>query len=182
MTTSPDNRIKPNILITGSPGVGKTSMACLLAEHLGLHHAEVGAIIRDNKCHQEYDGDLDTHILDEDKLLDIMEVDFDVDHVAGGIVADYHSCELFPERWFDLILVLRVDTHVLFDRLTARGYSEKKRSQNMECEIMRIVVDEAKQSYAEEIVQELMNNTIEEMNQNISRILAWYQQWIQDHT
>ena len=48
------------------------------------------------------------------------------------------TCELFPERWFDLILVLRAKTDVLFDRLTERGYSEKKRGENLEAEIMQV--------------------------------------------
>jgi adenylate kinase len=76
---------------------------------------------------------------------------------------------------------LRADTEVLYDRLTERGYNDKKRSENIECEIMRVVIDEAKESYAKEIVQELSNNTIEEMDQNIARVESWYHQWIQDH-
>ncbi len=180
--TSTEDRKKPNILITGTPGVGKTATATLIAEKLGLHHANIGSIILQNKCHLEYDKTLDTQILDEEKLLDILENDFDNDKSTGGIVADYHSCELFPERWFDLVICLRVDTHVLYDRLVSRGYNEVKRNENMEAEIMRVVIDEAKQSYAEEIVQELSNNTLEEMDQNVGRIEAWYHQWIEDNS
>ena len=80
-----------------------------------------------------------------------------------------------------MIVFLRADTEVLYDRLTERGYNDKKRSENIECEIMRVVIDEAKESYAKEIVQELSNNTIEEMDQNIARVESWYHQWIQDH-
>lgn len=29
-------------------------------------------------------------------------------------------------RWFDLVVVLQTDNGVLFDRLTARGYNERK--------------------------------------------------------
>ena len=180
--TSAEDRTKPNILITGTPGVGKTATAIILAEKLNLHHANIGSIIQENKCHQEYDSTLDTQVLDEDKLLDILEKDFDDDMSSGGIIADYHACELFPERWFDLVICLRVETHVLYDRLVSRGYNEAKKNQNMECEIMRVVIDEAKQSYPEEIVQELRNNTIDEMDQNISRIEMWCKQWIEEHS
>ncbi len=38
----------------------------------------------------------------------------------GGFIVDYLSCELFPERWFDLVLVLQTDNTVLFDRLVSR--------------------------------------------------------------
>lgn len=38
----------------------------------------------------------------------------------GGVIVDFHSCEFFPERWFDLVLVLRASNTVLFDRLKKR--------------------------------------------------------------
>ena len=38
----------------------------------------------------------------------------------GGKVLEFHSVDFFPERWFDLVLVLRTDNDALFDRLTAR--------------------------------------------------------------
>ncbi len=39
---------------------------------------------------------------------------------AGGNVVDYHSCDFFPERWFDLVLVLRTNNSILYSRLEAR--------------------------------------------------------------
>jgi broad-specificity NMP kinase len=45
-----------------------------------------------------------------------------MDKPAGGCVVDYHGSDFFPERWFDLIIVLRTDNTVLYDRLVQRGY------------------------------------------------------------
>lgn len=207
--TDSSKRIKPNILVTGTPCVGKTATASLIAEKLHMEHVNVGSIISENKCHLEFDEQLQTHVLDEDKLLDILETKFDAEPdegessddehndahgdahgdndalhkggILGNLVADYHSCELFPERWYDLIIVLRADTHVLYDRLKQRGYNETKISQNIQCEIMRVVLDEAKESYAQEIVVELNSNSIQEMEQNVQRVAQWYNQWILDH-
>ena len=39
---------------------------------------------------------------------------------TGGKVVDFHSCDLFPERWFQLVVVLRADTNVLYGRLEKR--------------------------------------------------------------
>lgn len=100
---------------------------------------------------------------------------------GDGLVADFHVCEIFPERWFDLILVLRTKTDVLFDRLTARGYPEKKRSENMEAEIMQVILDEAMGAYAKEIVHEVPSNTIEDMENNVTRVQQWYAQWMKDN-
>ena len=93
------------------------------------------------------------------------------------MVVDFHSCELFPERWFDLVVVLRVDTDKLCDRLSERNYNAKKRSENVECDIMNVVPDEAMESYDTNIVQELKSNSLEELEQNVDRIEQWCVQW-----
>lgn len=137
------------------------------------------------KQHKFYDGrdeELDTHILNEDKLLDHLEVVFEeAEEEDVGIVADYHVCEVFPERWFDLVLVLRANTDVLYDRLTARAYNDRKRSQNLESEIMQVVLEEAREAYAPEIVHEVQSNSIEDMESNVQRVMDWSKQWIADH-
>mmetsp|Transcript_8685 Transcript_8685/g.15734 ORF Transcript_8685/g.15734 Transcript_8685/m.15734 type:complete len:185 (-) Transcript_8685:145-699(-) len=176
-------RKRPNILVTGTPGVGKTATASLIAEAIGLKHINVGELIKQHKCYDGRDETLDTNILDEDKLLDLMETMLqECAEENVGIVADYHSCELFPERWFDLILVLRAKTDVLFDRLSVRAYNEKKRSENLEAEIMQVVLDEARESYDLEIVHEVPSNTVEEMDSNVERCKAWVEQWTSNNS
>ena len=167
----------PNILVTGTPGTGKTSTGEAAAERLGLRYVNVGEVVKTHKCFEGRDEEFDTYILDEDKLCDALEPLLS----EGGCLVDFHSPEVFPERWFELVLVLRSDTEVLFDRLTARGYSEKKRSENMECEIMQIVLEEARESYDPAIVHELPSNTPEDMESNISRIEQWLSAWTRDN-
>lgn len=83
-------------------------------ERIGLRHVNVGEIIKQYKCYEGRDEELDTNVLDEDKLLDHLEVILDKAAEEGvGIVADFHVCEIFPERWFDLVLVLRTKTEVV---------------------------------------------------------------------
>jgi adenylate kinase len=93
----------------------------------------------------------------------------------GGNIVDYHSCDFFPERWFDLVLVLSTSTEVLFDRLQNRGYSNRKIDENMECEIMQVVYESAMESYRPEIVHRLESNTIDDMDTNSARLKAWYE-------
>jgi adenylate kinase len=168
---------KPNILITGTPGTGKTSTSETVAEKLQFRHLNVGDFVKEHDCQESYDSTFDTHILDEDKLLDLMEPIVE----KGGVVVDYHSCELFPERWFDLVIVLRTVTNVLYERLVERGYNQKKLNENMECEIMQVVLEAAKESYTEEIVHECPSATIEDLESNVERIESWYQQWKLDN-
>jgi broad-specificity NMP kinase len=39
---------------------------------------------------------------------------------AGGLILDWHSCEPWPERWVDLVVVLRCDHTKLWERLEKR--------------------------------------------------------------
>ena len=48
-------------------------------------------------------------VLDEDMVCDELEDQM----TAGGNVVDFHSCDFFPERWFDLVVILRTDNDVL---------------------------------------------------------------------
>ena len=166
----------PNVLICGTPGTGKSSLANLAAEKLaplGFKYLDVTAIIKDHECHEGLDEQFDSLIVDDDKLLDIME-EMQTD---GGCIVDYHSCEFFPERWFELVIVLSTTTEVLYERRVARDYNEKKINENMQCEIMQIVLESAKESYAPEVVQELPSNTVDDMESNVNRLEAWVGHW-----
>eukprot|EP01064_Diplonema_japonicum_P028338 TRINITY_DN4327_c0_g1_i1.p1 TRINITY_DN4327_c0_g1~~TRINITY_DN4327_c0_g1_i1.p1 ORF type:complete len:178 (+),score=36.97 TRINITY_DN4327_c0_g1_i1:249-782(+) len=161
--------VVPNLLITGTPGVGKTSLAKAIAECTGLAHVNVGDVVKEHGFVEGKDEEFDTLIPDEDALLDHLE---DI-MVEGGKVVDYHSSELFPERWFQLVIVLRCETTHLFDRLVARGYSDKKREENLECEIIGICNEEARESYKQEIVHEMPSNSIEDQDAIIEKVEQW---------
>lgn len=38
----------------------------------------------------------------------------------GGLILDWHTCDPFPERWIDLVVVLQCDHTQLWDRLEKR--------------------------------------------------------------
>ncbi|DBA00799.1 TPA: hypothetical protein N0F65_004704, partial [Lagenidium giganteum] len=176
-TTTMTTRRMPNVLVTGTPGTGKTSFCQMIAERTPLTHLNVGDLVKERSLHSGRDEEFDCFILDEDKVCDEME-----DMMAsGGVVVDFHTCDFFPERWFDLVLVLRVDNTTLFDRLQARGYSEKKVQENIECEIMEVVLEESRESYAPEIVQVLESRTVDDMETNVERVVMWLEHWVRDH-
>lgn len=109
-------RTQPNIVVTGTPGVGKTTHCEMLAEKTGLRHVSVNQVVKDKECHEGWDDEFHSWIVDEDKLLDALEDEAK----TGGCIIDWHACDLFPESWIDLVVVLRVDSTTLYDRLAAR--------------------------------------------------------------
>lgn len=166
-------RGRPNILITGTPCTGKTTLAVELASRANFKHTNVGDLAKANNLFDGYDEEYDCQVLDEEKVLDEME-----DEMAeGGVVVDYHGCDFFPERWFDIVFVLRTDNTVLFDRLRGRDYNQKKIEDNLQCEIFQTILDEARESYDVNIVHELASNSSEDLENNLEQIVRWIETW-----
>ena len=62
------SRSQPNIIITGTPGTGKTSHCELLAERTGLKHISVNQVVKDRECHEGWDEEYQSWVVDEDKV------------------------------------------------------------------------------------------------------------------
>eukprot|EP00976_Prorocentrum_cordatum_P079789 1183717-Prorocentrum_minimum.AAC.1 len=117
----------PNILVTGTPGTGKTTTAQEVARATGLTYINVGDWVKEQELHSGWDEEFGCYIMDEDKERSFVLggaslavfskayptkynacicmglwtaiVDAMEDSMsAGGQIVDYHSCDFFPER------------------------------------------------------------------------------------
>ncbi|KAH3837493.1 adenylate kinase isoenzyme 6-like [Dreissena polymorpha] len=167
----------PNILITGTPGTGKSTLGQELAQRSGLRYVNVGDLAKQEQFYDGYDEQYQCPVLDEDQVLDELEDQMS----SGGNIVDYHGCDFFPERWFDIVFVMRTDNTILYNRLEHRGYSGKKLEDNVSCEIFQTILEEARGAYKLEIVHELPSNTPEDMEENLDRIILWIEQWKASH-
>ncbi|BFU25900.1 adenylate kinase, putative [Entamoeba histolytica HM-1:IMSS-B] len=170
---STGNRPKPNILVTGTPGTGKSLVCSMIAERTDMNYVNVGDVVKQYGFYEGRDEEMDTLILDEDKLLDYLEEI----QKNNNFLLEYHSSELFPERWFDLIVVLRTDNTVLYDRLVNKGYKPNKIENNIDCEIFQICYDEAMESYQHKLVWMLQNDTPEQLEFNVNCICKYIELW-----
>lgn len=124
----------PVIVITGTPGTGKSIHAEILASQspIPLKHINIGEYVKERELYEEYSEEWQSYVVDEDRvyfplklaivgsyfpqLLDELEVIV----ADGGVILDWHTCEPFPERWADLVVVLRCDHTKLWERLEKR--------------------------------------------------------------
>ena len=119
--------------------------------------------------------------MDEDKLLDEVEALLE-EQPEGGLLIDWHACDLFPKRWIDLVVVLRCeDTKVMYDRLKARGYEGGKLNENVDAEIFGVVAEEAREGFDEGQVVELKSETVEDVEANCERVMTWVERWREEN-
>lgn len=69
-TVSLPNMPLPNIVITGTPGTGKTTFSQLLIETLpaGFRHVNIGDVVKREKAHSGWNNEWDCWDVDEDKV------------------------------------------------------------------------------------------------------------------
>jgi adenylate kinase len=61
-------RTQPNVIITGTPGVGKTTHCEMLAQNTGLKHLSVNDVVKERGCNEGWDEEYKCWIVDEDKV------------------------------------------------------------------------------------------------------------------
>lgn len=59
-------RQRPNILITGTPGTGKTTTSSALADAAQLRHVSIGDLVKEKSLHDGWDDELQCYVINED--------------------------------------------------------------------------------------------------------------------
>ena len=101
--------------------MGKTSLCTLMESQFpedydleGFTYVKLAELVREKKLWKKWNEEFDVPEFDEDMVCDELEP---MMSAQGGIILEFHSCDFFPERWFDLVVLLRVNNTNLFDRL-----------------------------------------------------------------
>lgn len=179
LETEPKKRYLPNIIITGTPGCGKSTLSLSLSRVVDLKTKlfDISEFAKKEDIFESYDEARKSHVIDEEELLNRLEAPLR----EGGCIIDWHCNDIFPERLIDLVIVLQCGTSSLYDRLKARSYHESKIQENIDAEIMSVVLEDALESYDKRIVVPLPSESEEQIEGNLDKIVAWCKQWIKDN-
>ncbi|MFA5406082.1 MAG: adenylate kinase family protein [Candidatus Nanoarchaeia archaeon] len=127
--------MKNIILVTGTPGTGKSDIAKKIAKHYGYEYIHIG----DHKDYVVSEGEV--KIIDVDKMIKWLQRQ--QESGDGGLVVDSHLSHYYPAKDTKICIVLRCDPAELKNRLKLRGYNENKILINLEAEAMDLILQEA---------------------------------------
>lgn len=131
------------IVVTGTPGSGKTAFARELSLLLRAKYLDVNAFARKAGLFSEYDARRRTWEVDSSRLAKALRKA--VLGLKGDVVLDSHISHFFPSRYADICFVLRADLKTIYKRLKARHWPSHKVSENLEAEIFEVILTEARQ-------------------------------------
>ena len=135
------------IIVTGTPGTGKTTYAKKLAEDKGYAYVDVNEVIKSHNLSEGYDREMKCDIVDTDKLCRVLvEIIADAKESGDSLIIDSHLSHYIPSKYVDkCVIMVCSDRKVLRKRLEARGYSKKKVEENIEAEIMESCLEDARE-------------------------------------
>jgi len=136
--------MKKIIAITGTPGVGKTSLTNEVAQRLGYMHIELTTFVKLAKIHDGYDKKTKSYTVDTDKLVE--KIQPLLTKTKRNIVVDGHLSHFLPYKTIDLCIVVTCSLKKLQKRLEKRGYSKAKIRENLDSEIFEVCLHEAEEN------------------------------------
>ncbi len=127
-----------NIIISGTPGCGKTSVAKKISNLIDAKIISLNELAISDKFSFEYDKERKTYIVDFEIFLPyvlntIEEIKQDS---PPYLIIESHFSDIIPEKLIDYVFILRCDPDELFKRLEKKNYDIKKITENIQAEIL----------------------------------------------
>jgi adenylate kinase len=141
------------ILISGTPGTGKTTLAKRLAQHINYKFIDIGEVATREHIYLRDDPVRNTRVIDEPKLA--KRLDKEITAENGKVVASSHYAEIVSPRLVEKVIVLRTHPDELKKRLIQRGWKTEKIKENLEAEILGVCSSNALEKYGKERVYEI---------------------------
>ncbi|RJS88969.1 hypothetical protein CW700_05995 [Candidatus Bathyarchaeota archaeon] len=141
------------IVVTGTPGVGKSTISRLLARRLEALHVDLSVLALKEGLILGWDEKRETAVADLQLLKAHLEEMASLDRTL--VVEGHYAPEVVDPERATFIFVLRKDPWRLKEELEARGYGREKVAENVAAEVLDVCLMEAVSTYGEDRVSEI---------------------------
>ena len=152
------------LIITGTPGTGKSTVAKLLSERHGFKLIDLNSFAAEAAA--GYDAERGSVEVDVEKLFEVVKP-----LAVGDVVIEGHLAHLLPFR-DAVVVVLRCSPEVLRERLRRKGFAERKIRENLEAEALDVCLIESLELHENVYEVDTTELKPEEVLACIERILA----------
>lgn len=132
------------IIVTGTPGTGKTLIAKKIAKIMNYKYLDVTKLIKKNKIFDDFDKKRKCYVIDTKKLNKFL-ISL-IKKSKDNLVIDSHLSHFLPKKYVNLCIVTKCELKILKKRLQKRKYSKEKIKENLQSEIFDICLNEAKEN------------------------------------
>ncbi len=140
--------MKRVLVVVGTPGVGKSSVAGLLASRLNGTYVSLSDLVKSEGLSCGLDRKRDTLIADLEKVS--KRVGKIVEQSEGYVIIDGHfAMDVVAAEDLHLAFVLRRDPDELREVLQKRGFKDSKVAENVAAEVLDVCLFEAVEAYGE---------------------------------
>ena len=127
-----------NIIISGTPGCGKTSVAKDLSNLIGGRIISLNELATSDDFSFDYDEERKTTIVDFKvflpyvlrKIKKIKKIN------PSFLIIESHFSDIIPNKFIDYVFILRCHPDDLSNRLKEKNYNSKKITENIQAEIL----------------------------------------------
>jgi adenylate kinase len=160
------------ILVTGTPGVGKTSISRSLASKLDAFYVSLAELVKQERLISGVDKARGTLIADTDRVSKQMQ-EVIKSSERDVIVDGHYAVDVVPPKDVHLVFVLRRDPSELKSVMENRGFNERKLWENLAAEILDVCLWDAVSACGSDKVCEIdvSGKRIEEIVKDVILVL-----------
>ncbi|MHA1783824.1 MAG: adenylate kinase family protein [Candidatus Helarchaeota archaeon] len=137
------------ILLTGTPGTGKSILAASISNEINCKLFNINKIVVEHELFSEWDETRNIPIIDDNKINQYFLDFLNSSSNDAIILIEGHYFEFLSPDLINKVIILRTHPSILQERLQKRNYKPEKIKENVQAEILGNIMGTILEKYAQ---------------------------------